>query len=115
MKDEDIYVDLGDDSVEDIDNKLTTRIDEVVKNGLIRKGAERLEKIVKEHKSVLKNGLGSAGPVKVPPMEIVLDPAKKPVKVNGRKYHAEQRWFLNTYFSRLVEMGFLKPCPQASW
>lgn len=37
------------------------------------------------------------------------------VKVKVRKYGADQRKFLDVYFTKLVDMGFLKPGSQTSW
>lgn len=115
LEDEDVYVDLGDDRIEDIEDELQKRIAEAVSNGLSRKGEKKLEEIIQQNKTVFKIRLGSGGPANVTPMKIVLDETKKPVKVKVRKYPKEQRKFLDTYFSKLVDMGFLKPCPQASW
>lgn len=44
-----------------------------------------------------------------------MDETRKPVKVKVRKYLVEQRKFLDVYFPKLVDMGFLEPCPQAAW
>lgn len=48
-------------------------------------------------------------------MKTRLDQSKTPVKVKLRKYPTEQRKFLDKYLSRLVELNFIKPCPQAAW
>lgn len=48
-------------------------------------------------------------------MKIVMDDTKTPVMVEMRKSPTEHREFLDVYFSKLVEMGFLKPFLQAFW
>lgn len=48
-------------------------------------------------------------------MKIVLEDVKKPVKVRAKEYPAEERRILDTYFAKLVRMGFLKTCSKAPW
>lgn len=115
LDDEDMYIDLGDDSIEVIETELENQVAEALGNGLSSEGGRRLKQIIKNNMSVFKIRLGSGGPTKVKPMKIILEPSKKPIKVKVRRYPAEQRKFLNAYFSKLIEMGFLKPCPQAAW
>lgn len=115
MKDENIYVDLGDDPIEEVEWKLQKRINEARANGLSGEGTEKLERIINRNRSVFRTRLGSDGLAKVPLMKISLDSSKTSVKVKVRKYPTEQRRFLDACFDELVKMGFLKVCPTASW
>lgn len=55
------------------------------------------------------------GPIKVTSMGFQIDPSKHSVNVKVRKHPAVQKTFLAKYLSRLSALGFIKPCPQASW
>lgn len=113
LEKDDMYVDLGDDQLHEVDEELARRVEEATQNGMSQEGAKRLKQILEKHRVIFRIRLGSGGPAKVKPMKIVLDETKKPIKVKVRKYPAEQRRFLNLYIDKLVEMGFLKICPQA--
>lgn len=52
LDDEDIYVDLGDDSIKDIETELEDHVSEAVKNGLSNKKENKLNEIIKKYVSV---------------------------------------------------------------
>lgn len=54
-------------------------------------------------------------PVKVSPVKIRLSPKTKSVQVRVRRYPLDQKKIMDTYFSKLVEYGYIKPNPSASW
>lgn len=49
------------------------------------------------------------------PMKINLEPAKRSVKVITRKYPDNQRKFLGSCLSELVDSGFIESSAQSSW
>lgn len=50
----------------------------------------------------------------ITPIKISIIEGKKPVRVKDRRYPAEQRAFLNEYFSKPVEFGFVEADSTAS-
>lgn len=108
-------VDLGDDSIKMIESELQNCVAKAVQNSLSDEGETRLKEIITKNKSVFKIRSGRGGPAKVKPMKIVSDPAKKPVKVKLRTYPSDQRKSLDVYFSKSVDMVFLKKYLQAAW
>lgn len=49
------------------------------------------------------------------PMKSVLDDYGKPVKVKFKNYLVEQKTFLDVCFVKLIDIDFLRPCPEAAW
>ena len=52
MEDSDVYVDLGEDSPEELDMALSERLSESRKSGLSDIGAQKLKNIIDKHKQV---------------------------------------------------------------
>lgn len=73
-----------------------------------------MRKMIQKHKSVFRLRLESGRLAKITPMKIRLDQNETPVKVNVRKYPADQLNFLDEYLSKLVELNKIKPGPQAA-
>ena len=48
-------------------------------------------------------------------MRVRIIPNHNPVKVKVRRYNADQRFWMDEYIDKLVEMGFLHPNPHADW
>lgn len=99
---------MGDNLLEEIDDKLKNWIVDAVENGLSKEGQNKLEETIQSNKSIFKIQFGSGGLANVLPMNIVVDNARKPMNVKVRKYVTEQRKLLEVYFTKLVNMDFLK-------
>lgn len=112
---EEIFVDFDEDTNEEIQKELDQRLKEAAEQGLTTEKISQLKSTIDEHFELFKIRLGSGEPAKVKPLKITLDLKKKPVKVKTRRYPAKQRKFLDRYITQLSNMGFIKPCPQASW
>ena len=52
LEDSDVYVDLGEDSPEELDMALSERLSEARKSGLSDIGAQKLKNIIDKHKQV---------------------------------------------------------------
>lgn len=115
MHEEDVYIDLRDAPIEEVEKELQQRIKEAGAKGLSTEGTETLDQMINRSKSVFKIRLRSGGPAKVPTMKITLFNTKRLVKVKVRKYPIDRRRFLDQNFDELVTMGFLKVCPPSLW
>ncbi len=71
--------------------------------------------LVHEFKEVFRIRLGSGPPADVAPMTVKIKPGARPFRAKARRYKAEQRKFMNKYLKELVEMGFMRPNPNAEW
>lgn len=86
----------------------------IAENGLLRHEETKLKEIISKNRSVFKIRLGGGGPGTVKPMRIVLEPSKEQLKLEVRNYPLEQEKFMDVYFKKLVDMGFLKIDSQAA-
>ena len=114
FEENDLYIDIGSDSREELENEVQKMIATAVKNGLSSSGASRLEKMIEIH-PVFRIRLGNCPAAKVKPMEIRLSKEAKPVKVKCRRYSPDQRMFLSRYINQLERMGFVEKMPDAAW
>lgn len=115
LEEDDIYIDFGDDTAEEISKEFDRRVKEAAKHGLYDKEVQKLRKAINEHNEIFKIRLGSGGPANVPPMKIVLDPTKKRATVKARRYPVDQQNLLDKYITKMSNMGFITLCLQASW
>lgn len=69
FEDEDVYVDLGDDRTEDIEDELQNLITVAIINGVFRKGKMNLEEIIQHYKTVFKIRLGCGSQANVTPIK----------------------------------------------
>ena len=113
--DEDIYIDLGEDSDDDLRAALRCRLDEAKANGLSTQGCGKLAILMNQYKRVFRIRLGASPPASVPPMKIRLRPSNNPVRVKARRYSSEQRQFMERYAQKLLDMEFAFVMPTASW
>lgn len=113
--DDDIYVDIGEDTAEELQAALRSRIDEAAGHGLTARGRTQLEQIISCHREIFRIRLGNSPPAKVEPMHIRLDPNCRPVRAKARRYSQEQRKFLDKYVETLQDLDFVVEVTTATW
>ena len=59
LQDSDVYVDLGEDSVEDLRSTLRDRVDEARRNGMTEEGSRKLEGLLQKYEQVFGSGWGN--------------------------------------------------------
>ena len=94
---EEMYLDIGENTDEEVREALDNRVSEARQAGLSVKGAERLRKLLETNRQIFRLKLGNDPPAKVSPMEIRLKHGSKAVRVKARSYPTGQRQFLNNY------------------
>eukprot|EP00171_Calliarthron_tuberculosum_P022868 IDg22868t1 len=116
LEESNVYINIGEDSAEDLEIGLNKCIDVAKHNDLSANGVEKLTKMVKEDfRNVFRLRLGMSSPAKVPPMRIRVQADAVPIKVKARRYGANQRKFLKAYIDEMVQMGFLVPNKNVEW
>ena len=113
--DDDIYIDLGEDTKEEFQNSLAARIKEAQENGLSEKSAKQRRDLVFEFHDIFRVRLGRSPPARVEPMIVKLKLGARPVIAKTRRYKADQREFLNRYIHTLEIMGFVRKNHAATW
>ena len=115
IDDNDVYVDLGEDTKEELDEALTELLYEAKCNGMSEGGLQRLAKIIKDYSSVFRIRLGKSEPAKVKPMRVQVDPKFQPIHVKVRRYSPQQQKFLDKYVETLKRAGMWIDYPGAEW
>lgn len=105
---DDVRVDLGEDTPKEWDGALQNLQREERDNGLSRQGKEELRSLLRLYRDIFRVRLGTDEAEDVEPMRIVLKPNAQPVLCKPRRYHPEQRKFLNNYADQLLRAGFVK-------
>jgi len=113
-EDSDIYIDIGEDSEEDLRCAVEKMIEDAVENGLSPEGTNRLREMIKKY-PVFRIRLGKSPPADVEPMKIRLREGAEPIKVRTRRYSPDQRAFLQKYVEQLKDMDFVTEMPTATW
>ena len=93
----DVYADLGDDPIEQLEAELAKNVEEARQNGMSEGGCTALAALLKEYQNIFCICLGKSPPAKVPRMIINLDASKRPVKGKTRRYSPDQSKFLDNY------------------
>lgn len=113
--DDDIYIDLGEGSADDISKALKEAVEKTCEDGLSESGFARLHNIFHEYRPIFRIRLGKSRPADVISMQLRVTPGKHPVKERVRKYSPKQSRFLDAYVDQMADIGFLIPNPNASW
>lgn len=113
--DDDIYIDLGEDTQGEVKASLKERRAEAGSNGASAKGQAELGKLLEEYEDVFRVRLGKSPPARVQPMKVKLKIGAKPVIEKARRYRADQCEFLNKYIDELEKMGFIRKNNDAQW
>lgn len=77
--------------------------------------ADALQNTVLQHMDIFQVGLSAGPPAKLPPLKIELLPETRPVQDRLRNYSQEQRDFLATFVSKLLECGMVYSNPTSKW
>lgn len=114
-KEDDTWLDLGEDTEAEVDEALEKLVQEAVDNGISEKGQGRLRSMLDKYRGIFRLRLGNDPPADVDPMKIVLKPGAKPVRAKPRRYSTDGRKFMERYVQRIQEYGFGIVNTQAQW
>jgi hypothetical protein len=103
------------DTEAEIQAALHQLVQSAADKGLSPQGQDRLRGLLRIYRDVFCLKLGRDPPADVKPMEVVLKPGVAPFMAKSRRYSTEQREFMDRYISKLVEFGFARPNPGATW
>lgn len=115
MDDSDVYVDLGEDPVEDLEAALASRVEDARRAGMTEGGLATLAALLKKHQHIFRIRLGKSSPADVKPMRVRLVEKERSIKVKARKYPQAQRKFFEKYIDTLEAMDFFFKMPTADW
>lgn len=111
----DLSEQFGNDVEADVEKALEERILEATKNGLSKKGTDRLRAILKSRISVFGIKLGSHPPAKIKPFEVKIKPDAKPIRASPRRYGPIQQQFIEETIRNLEKIGAVYRNPNARW
>lgn len=109
------WCDLGPESDEGWNEALSERVQEAKDNGISTEGADRLHKMLRLHRDVVRIRLDRRPPAKVEPLRIHLKPNSTPVRAKPRKYPRQKKEFLRKYVSKLLDMNLVKAAVRTDW
>lgn len=85
-----MYVDMKDDQEEDVNEKLSKRVNDALSNRMSTEGCEEFRSFLGEFKEIFRPRLGRGDPAKVPPRRTRLAQAAKPMQLKPRRYPQKQ-------------------------
>lgn len=109
------WCDLGNEDDKEWEVHLQKRLVDATAGGISSPGRDLLEKMLREHRDVVRIRLNGLPPANVTPMSVTLKPNVVPVHAKPRRYPPQKREFLRNYSSELLRMGFIKPAEHANW
>lgn len=101
----DVYIDLGEDTEEELQAALNSLVQQAQENGLSSQGLSTLRQILLKHRKVFRVRLGRSDPARVTPIEVNVDSKCQLVHVKLRRYSEDRRKFLEKYIYTLQNMG----------
>lgn len=110
-----IFVDIGEDTEEEIRASFNTAIKTAENNGMSILGSQSWQRIINIYLDVFHIRLGNYPPAKVQSMRVEIIPGSTPYVFKARRYSINQRAFLERYTSRLEEFGYFRANPNCSW
>lgn len=109
------WCDLGNEDDQEWESHLQQRLIDATNGGISSVGRGRLEKMLRDHRDVVRIRLNSRPPAKVTPMSVTLKPNAIPVHAKPRRYPPQKRDFLRKYTTELLRMGFVRPAERTNW
>ncbi len=109
------WLDLGEDTEEEIQKAFSKMLDEANRNGLSKGGTEKLRNLLHEYRDIFRLRLGNDPPRLVESMEVVLRPDYQPIKCKFRPCSASKRNFFKSYAAKLCDYGMIVPNNRAQW
>lgn len=114
-KEDPIYLELGEDTEEQVQDACKELLQKARNNGMTSKGLDHLTVLLKEYRDIFRIRLGNDPPAKVEPMQVKLDPSVPAIIAKSRRYSPGQRGYLTAFLKRAQEYGFIKESRTATW
>ena len=112
---EEALANIGSDKPEDITEAIKNTIANAREKGISDKGEVEAEKILEDHRDVLRIKLGDDPPAKVEPYKVELKENAKPFRAPQRRYSPKQAEFIIASIRCLEKIGAVVRNPSAKW
>lgn len=109
------WCDMGQETDEEWETELASRLAQAKSKGLSTNGCRRLEKLLRENRNIVRIRYNGGPAAKVRPLELRTVEGAAPVRAKPRRYPPEKRQFLRKYVAQLLKLGLVKPAEHAEW